>query len=133
MEMNNGMATTGGRPDVEARGGQVFIGLALMLLGLAVLFERMDLWHLNVSARLWPFFLLLLGLVKFVSGPYRTRRGRKVRGGAWLIYIGLWGLINEYHLLGLDYDTSWPLLIVAAGLNMVWRSLASTRDRTQEI
>ena len=105
------------------RGAQVVIGLAIMLLGASFLFERMDVWHVHLSRRFWPFFPLLLGLGRLLGAPRKTRRGRAVRGGMWMIYIGVWGFINEFHVFGLDYDSSWPLLIIGAGLNMVWRSL----------
>ncbi len=28
----------------------------------------------------------------------------------------------EMHLFGLDYGTSWPLMVVGAGLLIVWRA-----------
>ncbi len=46
-----------------------------------------------------------------------------MRGGIWMIFIGIWGLLTEFQVFGLDYHTSWPLLIIGAGLKMVWRSL----------
>jgi hypothetical protein len=112
-------------PDSQdaACGAQVAIGLAIMLLGAGFLFDRLDLWHVHLSRHFWPFFPLFFGLARLLDAPRKRRRGRAVRGGMWMIYIGVWGLINEFHVLGLDYDTSWPLLIIGAGLNMVWRSL----------
>ena len=44
------------------------------------------------------------------------------RSGVWLILVGLWGLVNEWRLFGLTYGTSWPLLVMASGAMMVWRS-----------
>ena len=108
-------------PDAT-RGAQVFIGLAIILLGLGFLFERMDLWHVHLSRHFWPFFPLFFGLARLFDAPRTRRRGRTVRGGMWMIYIGIWGFLTEFHVFGLDYDTSWPLLVIGAGLNMVWRS-----------
>jgi hypothetical protein len=39
-----------------------------------------------------------------------------------LTAVGVWGLISEARLFGFDYSTSWPLLIIAAGMIMVWRA-----------
>ncbi len=103
-------------------GAQVLIGLAIMLLGLGFLFDRLDLWHIDLSRHFWPFFPLLFGVARLFDAPRTRRRGRTVRGGFWMIYIGIWGFLTEFHVFGLDYDTSWPLLIIGAGLNMVWRS-----------
>jgi len=109
------------------RVGQVFIGLAIMLIGLSFLFERLDMWHVHLSQHFWPLFPLFFGLARLLDAPRRTRRGRPVRGGMWMIYIGIWGLVSEFHVLGLDYENSWPILIIAAGINMVWRSFECTR------
>lgn len=104
------------------RRAQVVIGLLIMLLGFGFLFERMDMWHVHLSVHFWPLFPLFFGVARVLEGPRVTRRGRTVRSGIWMICIGVWGLISEFKIFGLDYGTSWPLLLVAAGLNMVWRS-----------
>lgn len=31
-------------------------------------------------------------------------------------------MVSEFQLFGLDYSISWPLLVIGAGINMVWRS-----------
>lgn len=123
------MTPTEKTPDDWSRGGQVFIGLAIMVLGLGFLLDRLELWHLRLSPRLWPLLPLAFGLARLLAGPGVTKRGRTIRSGVWLSGVGLWGLVSEFHVFGLDYDTSWPLLIVAAGLNMVWRSFEEPRAR----
>jgi LiaF transmembrane domain len=115
--------TTQPRSQHTDRSPQVVVGLLIMLLGFGFLFDRMDVWHVHLSAHFWPLFPLFFGVARVLDGPRVTRRGRPVRNGVWLICIGIWGLISEFQIFGLDYETSWPLLIVAAGLNMVWRSL----------
>jgi hypothetical protein len=32
-------------------------------------------------------------------------------------------------VLGLDYNTSWPLLIVGAGIGIIWRAFEDPRNR----
>ena len=128
METEKGV-TTATDSSQRPHGGQVLLGLALMVLGLGFLLHRLDLWHIHVSGQYWPFILLFIGAVRLVFGPLRTRRGRSRRGGVLMINIGLWGLISEFELFGLDYGTSWPLLIVAVGLNMVWRALEEPRPQ----
>ncbi|MEO6213293.1 MAG: DUF5668 domain-containing protein [Vicinamibacterales bacterium] len=112
-----------------SRSGQVFIGLALMLLGLGFLFDRMDLWHVHLSRHFWPFFPLFIGLARLFGGPRSSSHGPPGRGGIGMISVGIWGLVSEFHLFRLDYNTSWPLLVIAAGLNMVWRSFEPARPR----
>lgn len=127
MEKGNSMTTgsDSGRPRV----GQVLIGLAIILVGLGFLMHRLDVWHVHLSAKFWPLILLGIGAARFLDGPVETARGGPRRNGLFLIYIGLWGLVSEFELFGLGYETSWPLLIIAVGLNTVWRSIEDARPR----
>ena len=102
--------------------GHLLLGAALILVGLAFLADQADLIHVTISERIWPFFPLFYGLVRLFAPGYRNGRRRPRRGAVWLLSIGIYGLISQYRLFGLDYSTSWPLLIVAAGLNMVLKS-----------
>jgi hypothetical protein len=126
MEMTDQATSADGNHRGGPRGAQVVIGLAIMLLGVSFLFERMDMWHVHLSRHFWPLFPLFFGLARLLDGGRGTRGGRQVRG-MWMIYVGIWGLLTEFHVFGLDYDTSWPLLIIAAGINMVWRSFECSR------
>jgi hypothetical protein len=109
--------------------GHVAIGAAIVLVGLAFLADQADWWHFDVSWRLWPVILLVMGAARMVWPQSGKRHRRSRRGGVWLVMIGAWGLISEFHLFGLHYGTSWPLLIVAAGINMVWRALEEAGPR----
>jgi hypothetical protein len=73
----------------------------------------------------WPFLLIALGAIRLVSPEPSGSHGGRHRGrsGAWLIVVGLWGLVNEAHLFGFDYGSSWPLLVIAVGAMMVWGTL----------
>ena len=118
-------------PDAPDR-TRVRLGLAMMLVGLALMAYRLDLWELDLSRHSWPFIVLALGLVRLAFPGEERGRRRSRRGGMGLIYIGVWGAISEFRLFGLDYGTSWPLLIIAAGLNTVWRSFESPPRKAQE-
>jgi cell wall-active antibiotic response 4TMS protein YvqF len=100
-------------------------GLVLILVGTMMTLNR---GYLVVSGSFWPFLLLLLAAVKLVDPPVSPRGMRSRRGGAWLLFIGLWGLVNEFHLLGFSYDTSWPLVIVGVGLMLIWGALERSRE-----
>ena len=102
--------------------GHVVVGAAIVLLGLAFLADQSGAWHLTLSSRMWPFILLFMGLARMAWPRQRDGRPSSRRGGVWLLSIGIWGLISEYRLFGLHYGSSWPLLVVAAGINMVWRA-----------
>ena|SRR5512134_672905 len=97
---------------------QLMAGLVLILVGIALMVDRITI--LDVEGGWWPFILLTIGAVKFFA-PSASGSGSR-RPGAWLLFIGVWGLVNEFHLFGLDYGTSWPLMIVGVGVMIVWRA-----------
>ena len=52
--------------------------------------------------------------------PAKNSRG----GGAWLVFIGAWLLLNNLGFL--EFRTSWPLVIVAVGIMIIWGALVRT-------
>src|SRR5689334_23055220 len=82
------------RPSSRA---QVIFGAAVMLLGAAMLADRFDWTSVHLNVPIWPFFVIFLGLTR-LGDPRVDRRGRVRinRVGAWLLFVGTWGLMNEY-------------------------------------
>ena len=95
--------------------GHVLLGAALILIGLAFMADRVDWLEFEFSPHAWPYVPLALGMLRLLW-PHR-------RAAVWLLGIGLYGLVSEYGWFGLHYGSSWPLLIIVAGINMVWRAL----------
>jgi hypothetical protein len=107
--------------------GRVIVGLVIVALGTALLIERTGLADIHLDlGRYWPFILIVMGLARFADPPRRAGRGSRWSGGR-LLWIGLWGLVSEFHVLGLDYATSWPLLVIGAGIGVVWRAFGEAR------
>lgn len=111
-----------GQPRVgQAR---VVFGLVVMLIGTLLMLDRLDWWGVRLNVPLWPWFLIVLGLVRLTDLPADARGGTRGRRSAvWLLFIGAWGLVNEYRLFGLHYGHTWPILLIGAGVLMVWRSM----------
>jgi hypothetical protein len=119
-------------PDVQAprvNNGRILAGIAVILAGLAMLADRTGFGGLHLSGRYWPLILIALGVLRLSDRPGTEGARRSVGSGLWLVYIGLWGLVSEFHLFGFDYRNSWPLLVVGAGVRIVWRALENPAGR----
>jgi len=123
-ELGRNAGQTMSNPDDSSRAqsGPILLGLVFIFVGLALLTDRIGLSGIHLSGPSWPVILIVYGLVRLLaSNAHPPNRRRPARWtGAWFIYLGLWFFVNEFHLFGLGYDTSWPLLIVWAGVRMMW-------------
>jgi hypothetical protein len=106
--------------DGREGGYQVAWGLVFVVVGVALLGERMGFLGTESSGRIWPLIVIAVALAKLAQPT--TTAPRPHRSGAGLLFIGLWGLANEMHLGGLDYRTSWPILVIGAGVSIVWQA-----------
>jgi hypothetical protein len=107
------------------------IGVILVVFGFAMLLDRASGEGGRLAGRLWPLVLVVLGGNTLAMAGH-TRRGRgKRRSGAWLVYLGGWGFVNEFHVFGLSYRTSWPLLVIGVGVLTVWRAVEESRVRAR--
>lgn len=134
------------KPDLPTEGNrssQVTTGLLLIALGLLFFADRQGWswgWHLSFG-RLWPVLLIVWGLSTVivpvehittdVSGQpgVRVRRYRLGRG-FWTVVAGVLALLHVNHVL--SFRQSWPLLVVAGGLSMMFgddRKLRRRRER----
>jgi hypothetical protein len=112
---------------------RVIFGLLIMVVGALMLANRFD-WGVRLNVPIWPWFLIVLGLVRLVNeSPDGKECMSSRRTAAWLVFVGAWGLLTEYRLFGLHYGHSWPLLVVGAGVFMVWRALGPAPRRTRQL
>lgn len=103
---------------------RVVFGLVVMLVGTLLLLDRLDWWGVRLNLPFWPWLLIVLGVVRLSDRSTDARgctRGR--RSAVWLLFMGAWGLLNEYRLFGLHYGHSWPILLIGVGALIVWRSM----------
>jgi hypothetical protein len=109
-------------------GGQLFLGL--LLIGMGLLFLADNLYNLDIGPiwRYWPFLLVLLGIQSLFNAADRDGIG----GGVWLIFIGLWLYVSLNHVWGLGFSDSWPFLIIAWGVSVIWKSLLPRRTKGQQ-
>jgi hypothetical protein len=102
--------------------GRILAGIAVILAGLAMLADRMGFGDLHLSGRYWPLILVALGVLRLSDRTRPDGSRGSARSGVWLLFVGAWGLVSEFHLFGFDFGNSWPLLIIGAGALIVWRA-----------
>ncbi len=104
-------------------GARVVTGLFLLVVGVLLLAGNLGF---DVPARVWsywPILVLGLGVAKLLSSD----RG----GGYWLIVVGIWGCVNVFHWFGLDWGSSWPIFVIAAGLLMATGATTRSHRRVR--
>src|SRR4051812_11079334 len=103
--------------------GRVIVGTTIMLFGVLLLLEQAGIVEGPGYATFWPLVMTTVGLIKLSQ-----RRADGTRHGIWWVVIGVWMLLTQFRFTWLR--ESWPLLLVAAGIGLVWKDLA--RMRTHE-
>ena len=118
--------------------GAIAAGAILLAVGVTLLLDRAGFVTTPLRQLIGPVVLITLGALMVVekggvfcgyhrrlpdgSRPRLRRRGGST-GGLWLIGIGLWMVISQIHLWGLDYHNSWPLFIILSGLMLLVRGI----------
>lgn len=99
---------------------EIVVGIVLCLVGTVALTGGAAHWTVVHPGKVWPLFLVGVGLAAFRDGG----GGEELRKGLILLAVGLWLLVNTLGIGGLDYGDSWPLLLILIGL-----ALTFTRGR----
>jgi hypothetical protein len=99
--------------------GRTVVGIGLLLIGALLILDNYGLVDVGPVWDFWPLIVVLPGLVKIVQAQTMEER----RHGAWLLFVGLWLSVSFFHLFGLSFRTSWPILIIGWGTSLVLRSL----------
>lgn len=99
--------------------GHVGAGIFLILTGIILLSGHFHYWVIGSAWHLWPVILLAIGLGKLLDAQVSW----EYRKAFWTLFLGSWFLISELNIWGLSYSTSWPLLLIGVGINMMWKSI----------
>ncbi len=113
------------RSESRTPASRLVFGLFLLLIGGLLLAGNLGYDVPRQVWSYWPLLLVGLGLVKLI----RPASGDERRSGLWLVIVGGIGWINVRHLFGLDWGSSWPLFVIAAGAMMLLEGIGWQRRR----
>ena len=122
--MTHDMAQDYGR---RMRPGAVATGGVLIVLGVLFLLDTTGTVRIQAGQLIAPMVLIAMGakvlLDRGCAPNANGQRRSRGTGGFWLIGIGVWMLVSQTHLFGLNYGTSWPFLVILAGLMIAIRGM----------
>lgn len=93
------------------------MGIMLVTIGFFFLLDRMDYINARDYFKYWPALIAFSGVICVV----RAERMSEVLDGFFQIGLGAWLYAVTQHMYGLTLANSWPVIVIAAGLNMVFR------------
>jgi hypothetical protein len=102
--------------------GRLTIGAAIMALGVVSLLARLNILPPGIFAVYFPLFLIVFGMIRIM---WPSRPGREV-GGLWIALAG--GLLLFDRLDIMKMGESWPLVVIMAGLTLVFKALGWLPD-----
>jgi hypothetical protein len=103
--------------------GRLTIGAAIMALGVVSLLARLNILPPGIFAVYFPLFLIVFGMIRIM---WPSRPGREV-GGLWIALAG--GLLLFDRLDIMTLRESWPIIVIMAGLTLVFKALGWLPDR----
>jgi hypothetical protein len=104
--------------------GGVIIGTAILLAGVLFLLQNFGLVHVHHIWAYWPVIMIAWG----IAGLSGTRHARGRVWGGVIAVVGTLLLLSNLHIITEDvWRIVWPLLLILAGLRMLYRSARRRR------
>lgn len=100
---------------------RTILGIFLILIGALLLLDRFDIIYIESIWQFWPLIFVLIGITKLVQAADRFEVG----AGVWWLFLGAWFLVSLNHFWGLNFHDTWPALIIAFGVSILWKSYGS--------
>lgn len=99
------------------------VGGSLICLGVAFLLDQQGIIALQDIWQYWPLLLIIGGAIRIID----PETPRDVASGAWTLLIGVWLFANFEGWFGMDFDNSWPLLLIGWGVSLLLRPMLQAR------
>jgi hypothetical protein len=101
--------------------------MLLVALGAYLLMREIALFDIPSLGDVWPVILIVIGLARLV----RPQRSGDIQCGLFFTLLGLWFLAVELNWRGLDWRTSWPLILVIWGFVSIVGALLDRNARAR--
>lgn len=98
----------------STRINSVIWGSFMVMLGCLLLLERLAGFHIP-SGMLWPMLTFTIGITQVLE--------RRFGSALWFMMMALALLACSLGWYGLNYQKSWPLLLIAAGSGIIINTL----------
>ena len=106
---------------------RIVFGLVILTIGVLLTLDKLGWIEVASIGRLWPVFLILLGVSRLVQPASEPGRGF----GAILVFVGGWWLLYNLDLTEIWLFDYWPLIFVVVGLSILWRAASQRRAGAQ--
>ncbi|NRR30595.1 hypothetical protein HSX11_10380 [Oxalobacteraceae bacterium] len=102
---------------------QIVVGILVIGLGLLLLLDNLGLLDFRYSLHFWPLVLVFFGIIKVVQ----SRSTASVMVGGALILFGVLLTLRAVGLIYFSFRVLWPVLMILAGVAVVYRSITGRR------
>lgn len=106
--------------------GRIIMGALFVIIGIVLLLQKLDVIYLEDLLGIrsiwnaWPVVFVILGLGKLIDSP----RLKEIGEGVWWIFLGGWLYVSINHIYDLGFRQTWPAIIIAFGVSVLWESYA---------
>lgn len=107
---------------------QMIIGLSVIGIGMLFLLDNLGWLDLDLRVHIVPTVLIGVGILKVLQT--RTQSGLFV--GGFMILFGSLIMLKSLGFLHIDWRTLWPLLLIGAGVAVVFKSVTRRKTLEQE-
>lgn len=106
---------------------EILWGLLFIVFGGVWLLHNLRILYVGDMWSHWPLIIVVVGVIKFSLAETLGQRGQ----AAWWIFIGSWLYVSIHEIFGLGFGQSWPILIIAWGISILWGTFLSTVGNRQ--